>query len=114
MTPDTSSSGSGRPSDVTRRKQAEEELRDIRSRMEAALEAGAIGTWAWDVQADRFFGDASLAHIFGVPPEAVAGGPLAGIVDAIHPDDRERVAELVAGRCRVGRPVRGRLPGHPA
>ena len=56
----------GTASDVTRRKQAEEDLKDIRSRMEAALEAGAIGTWVWDVQGDRFFGDASLAHIFGV------------------------------------------------
>ena len=85
----------GTASDVTRRKQAEEELQDIRSRMEAALEAGAIGTWAWDVQADRFHGDPSLARIFCVPPEAVAGGPLAGIVRPIHPDDRERVTGLV-------------------
>jgi PAS domain S-box-containing protein len=92
----------GTASDVTRRKQAEADLKDIRSRMEAALEAGAIGTWAWDVQADRFFGDASLAHIFGVPREAVAGGPLAGVVDAIHPDDRERVARLVQDAVQSG------------
>jgi PAS domain S-box-containing protein len=85
----------GTASDVSRRKQAEGDLKDIRSRMEAALEAGAIGTWAWSVQADRFSGDASLAHIFGVAPEVVAGGPLAGIIDAIHPDDRERVGALV-------------------
>ena len=92
----------GTASDVTRRKQAEEDLKDIRSRMEAALEAGAIGTWAWDVQADSFFGDASLAHIFGVPPEAVAGGPLAGMVEAIHPDDRSHVAGLVQDAIQSG------------
>lgn len=92
----------GTASDVTRRKQAEEELKDIRSRMEAALEAGAIGTWAWDILADRFFGDASLAHIFGIAPEAVAGGPLAGVVEAIHPDDRERVAGLVQEAVQSG------------
>ncbi len=92
----------GTASDVTRRKQAEEDLKDIRSRMEAALEAGAIGTWAWDVQADRFFGDASLAHIFGVPREAVGGGPLSGVADAIHPDDRARVTELVQNALESG------------
>ena len=81
----------GTASDVTRRKQAEEELKDIRSRMEAALEAGAIGTWAWDVQADRFFGDASLAHIFGVAPEAVAGGA-AGRHRRSHPPGRPGAA----------------------
>ena len=92
----------GTASDVTRRKQAEEDLKDIRSRMEAALEAGAIGTWAWDVQADRFFGDASLAHIFGVALEAVAGGPLADIVEAIHPDDRARVTAQVQDAVESG------------
>ncbi|HEY1187659.1 MAG TPA: PAS domain-containing protein, partial [Gemmata sp.] len=82
--------------DVTARRRAEGELRDIRSRMEAALAAGAIGTWAWDVPNDRLYGDPSLARIFSVPPEAVAGGPLSGLVGSIHPDDRDRVAGLVA------------------
>jgi PAS domain S-box-containing protein len=92
----------GTASDVTRRKQAEEQLQDIQSRMDAALEAGAIGTWAWDVPGDRFFGDNSLANIFGVPPSAVGGGPLSVMVDAIHPDDRERVAALVNDALRTG------------
>lgn len=92
----------GTASDVTRRKRAEEQLADIHSRMDAALAAGAIGTWAWDVQSDRFFGDASLALIFGVAPEAVAGGPLSDMVDAIHPDDRQRVGALVEEALRSG------------
>lgn len=92
----------GTASDVTRRKRAEEELQDIRSRMDAALEAGAIGTWAWDVQGDLFFGDASLAYIFGVAPEAVYGKPLSTIMPAIHPDDRDRVAEIVNDALRSG------------
>ncbi|MBC7772062.1 MAG: PAS domain-containing protein [Pyrinomonadaceae bacterium] len=85
----------GTAQDISRRKQVEEELRDIRSRMETALEAGTIGTWSWDVQADRFYGDVSLARIFSVAPSAVAGGSLSHIAQAIHPDDRERVGELV-------------------
>ncbi|HWI16450.1 MAG TPA: PAS domain S-box protein [Vicinamibacterales bacterium] len=85
----------GTASDVTRRKQAEADLDDIRSRMESALQAGAIGTWAWDVQGDHFYGDASLASIFGVSRDTVSGGPLAAVVDAIHPDDQARVRSLV-------------------
>ncbi|MBC8087891.1 MAG: PAS domain S-box protein [Phycisphaerae bacterium] len=92
----------GTASDITRRKQAEAELTDIRSRMEAALEAGAIGTWAWDIPADRFFGDASFSRIFGVPQTIVAGGPLAGILESIHPDDRARVSQLVQDTVKSG------------
>jgi len=88
--------------DITRRKQAETDLHDIRSRMEAALAAGAIGTWSWDVQADRFYGDASVARIFAVEPKDVAGGPLVRLVETIHPDDRSRVEELVRRAVRSG------------
>lgn len=88
--------------DVTDRKRAEEELRDIRARMETALEAGAIGTWSWDVPGDRFYGDASLARIFSVQPEAVAGGPLSGLLGSIHSDDRERVGALVSRAVDLG------------
>jgi PAS domain S-box-containing protein len=86
----------GAASDVTRRKQAEGELQDIRSRMEAALNAGAIGTWSWDVQADQFHGDLSFSRLFGVDPSVVAGGELSAITSVIHPDDLERVKDLIA------------------
>jgi PAS domain S-box-containing protein len=92
----------GTASDVTRRKQVEEELRDIRSRMETALGAGAIGTWAWEVQTDRFYGDASLAKMFAVDHESVSGGSLAGIVHSIHPDDLPRVKALINEAIETG------------
>lgn len=85
----------GTARDVTALKRTESDLVDIRSRMEAALSAGAIGTWAWDIPSDRFYADASLAAIFSVAPEDVAGGSLARIMNAIHPDDRDRVADQI-------------------
>jgi PAS domain S-box-containing protein len=85
----------GTARDVTHRRRTEEDLTDIRSRMEAALAAGAIGTWSWDIQADRFSGDASLARIFSLDPDQVASSPLASVVHAIHPDDRPRVADAI-------------------
>jgi len=63
--------------------------------MDAALAAGTIATWSWDIVTDRFYGDPTLARLFALPEMAVAGGPLAAVAQAIHPEDRERVMELV-------------------
>ena len=88
--------------EVTDSRRIESELRDIRARMEAALAAGAIGTWTWEVPTDRFFADQSLAQIFGLAPEHVHGVPLAQIVSSIHPDDQPRVAEHIARALASG------------
>ena len=66
------------------------------------MAVGAIGTWAWDVPNDRFYGDPSLARIFAIPLSAVAGGPIAGLMDSIHPDDRNRVGGLVNRAVEAG------------
>ncbi len=92
----------GIASDVTRRKQVEAELIDIRSRMEAALEAGAIGTWSWDVTADKFFGDTSFAKLFSLNRSDVSGGQLRQIVSSLHPDDRDRVMEVISHAIKSG------------
>ena len=92
----------GAASDVSERKSTEGELQDIRSRMEAALEAGAIGTWAWDVPNDRFYADASLAKIFALPPEGVRGAPIADLMRSIHPADVDRVSALVTCALEFG------------
>ncbi len=72
------------------------ELADIRSRMEAALDAGAIGTWSWDIKEDRFYGDASFAKIFDVDLSTVSGGKISEILPAIHADDIPRVERLIS------------------
>jgi PAS domain-containing protein len=42
-------------------------LREAGERVELALEAGAIvGTWVWDIQADRFTGDDRFARTFSL------------------------------------------------
>lgn len=74
---------------------AEEELNDIRSRMEAALNAGAIGTWNWNVVEDQFFADASFAAIFSLHPNIVSGHGLHRILNSIHPEDRSRIVNRI-------------------
>ncbi|WP_428377076.1 PAS domain S-box protein [Lichenicoccus sp.] len=85
--------------DITEQRQASE-------RIELALEAGAvIGTFLWDVSADRLSGDSRFARIFAMDPAVLARGlPLSSILDAIHPDDHaeveSRIAEAVAAGSR--------------
>lgn len=79
--------------DITERKQAEMALNDARARLEAALLAGEVATWTWDLASNRVIGDKNLARLYSIPPEDVGGGPIERYVCAIHPDDRARVAE---------------------
>lgn len=90
----------GAASDITRRKHAEEKLRDIQSRIATALSVSAIGTFSWEIETDRFYGDASVAKLFGVSQEAVEGGPLSQLMNVIHVDDRARVAAETASAVK--------------
>ncbi|WP_207586253.1 PAS domain S-box protein [Halomontanus rarus] len=82
--------------DITEQKERERYLRDAKAQLEAATEAGAIGTWEWDIPADQFVTGASFARRFGVDPEAAREGvPLERITDSIHEADRERVIEKI-------------------
>ncbi|SFI08254.1 hypothetical protein SAMN05421753_105153 [Planctomicrobium piriforme] len=81
--------------DLTPEKQAQAELAEARRRVEAALMAGEVGTYYWDILADRVFGDRNFIPIFGVPLDEQNSAPLSAFVNAIHPDDRDRVSTLI-------------------
>ncbi|MFB6270824.1 MAG: PAS domain S-box protein, partial [Halobacterium sp.] len=86
----------GAAQDVTERKEREQFLEDAKAQMEAAAEAGAVGTWEWHVPDDRFVADAALARLFGVDPERARDGvSLDDMVAAIHEDDRDRVEAAI-------------------
>ena len=82
--------------DVTERKEREDLLRDAKSQLEAATEAGAVYTWEWRIPDDEFVAGTSFARTFGEDPEAVREGvSLDRLVSAIHEDDREPVRRAV-------------------
>ncbi|WP_284734587.1 hybrid sensor histidine kinase/response regulator [Sphingosinicella terrae] len=83
--------------DITARKQAEAKLADNEERFRFALDAaGGIGTWDWDVAADRVYTSARFAKMYGLDPErATAGLSVNDYLDGIHPDDREAVGRLI-------------------
>lgn len=70
--------------------------RAVSADVESALNAyGFVGAWENDLHADRVYLSGSLIELMGIAPEnAVCGVPLSVFLTGIHPDDRERVAEL--------------------
>ncbi|MFB6130327.1 MAG: bacterio-opsin activator domain-containing protein [Salinigranum sp.] len=82
--------------DVTEQKEQEQYLRDAKLQLEAATEAGAVGTWEWQISEDRMVTGRSFARTFGVDPDEAADGvSLDQFLSAIHHDDLERVEHEV-------------------
>jgi len=74
----------------------EQFYRDAALQMEAAVEAGAVGTWEWNIPDDKMVTGPSFARTFGVDPDAAREGvSLDRFVTAIHEADRERVERKV-------------------
>jgi len=77
--------------------ESERRLRASEERLQLALNAGHIGTWAWDIARNRVIADANLAQMFSVSPdEAATGAPVERFVNAVHPEDRPRVEVILA------------------
>ena len=89
--------------DVTDRKAAEIELRSTTERLEQAMEASNLALWDFDIAAGRVYLDEHWAGIVGGEGgERVA--PLADMVQAIHPEDRERVARAAMDTVKGATP----------
>jgi len=88
-------------SDTTRRVRAEQALRASEERYQLALEAASgVGTWDWDIAADKVYADARYARFHNVDPDrAAAGAPLAEYSRALHPDDFQRLRD--SGRTHL-------------
>jgi PAS domain S-box-containing protein len=73
-------------------------------RLTLALEAsGFVGTWDWDIPADRVIADPRFVSIFGGEPDwSVRGALVADYLKAIHPNDLERVKKAIARAVLTG------------
>ncbi len=87
--------------DVSRRVRAEQGLRASEERYQLALRAASgVGTWDWDIVADKVYADRRYATFHNVDPErAAAGVPLGEYSKALHPDDFARL--LKSGRTHL-------------
>ena len=83
--------GLGTLIDVTQRKQMEESLRDSQMRLQAALEAGGMGTWIWDVQTGEVLWDDAAFKLLGRSPAELADRRIETTATFVHPEDRMRL-----------------------
>ncbi|MEA5451216.1 PAS domain-containing protein [Leptolyngbya sp. CCNP1308] len=97
------------------RNRAELRLQKAHIQLEAALAAGSVYTWCWNVLENRVVANRSFAQLVGLDPERVAAGVrLEKFINIIHADDQARVAaaidqaiatgESCATEFRIGKP----------
>ncbi|RDI70165.1 PAS domain-containing sensor histidine kinase [Halopelagius longus] len=89
--------------DVTERREYERYLEDAKSRLEAATDAGAVGTWEWNIPEDEMVVGKTFARTFGIDPDVAREGvSLDQFIEAIHEDDRERVTAAIEEAVETG------------
>jgi PAS domain S-box-containing protein len=98
----------GTVQDITERKRAEEEhqslshnLQESKSWLEEAQRVAHVGYWVWDLDTNRVVYSDETYRIYGMTPRE---GPidLAVVVEATHPEDRERMSRTADEAIRSG------------
>jgi two-component system, chemotaxis family, CheB/CheR fusion protein len=88
--------------DITELKRGEEALRQSEERYRALIEASAQMVWTTDAHGQMVEDSPSWRAFTGQTPEEWLGS---GWLDALHPDDRERAAEVWARAVAAGEGV---------
>jgi PAS domain S-box-containing protein len=91
--------------DITAEVLAEKKADSIDQQLQQILGTSMVGTWSWDIKAEKVYAGANLARMFGInPKDATAGLPLNRFLDSIHKDDRERVANEIEHAIATKKP----------
>ena len=85
----------------TRRRQVEQALRENEALLIRSQRIAHVGSWEYDVAADRLSWSDETYRIFGLKPQAFAA-TYAAFMDTVHPDDRDAVDAAYSGSLREG------------
>jgi PAS domain S-box-containing protein len=79
---------------LTERQAAEKALQRAHASLAEAQEIAHVGSWQWEIAADRVSWSDELYRIYGLAPQSV---PMTyeGFLERVHPDDRERVRRRI-------------------
>ncbi|MCX6305727.1 MAG: PAS domain S-box protein [Bacteroidetes bacterium] len=86
--------------DITERKQAENELNQVSSRLELATRAGGVGVWDLDLVGNSLVWDDQMFALYGVD-KMIGGGAYETWRAGVHPED------LVQGDLEIQMAIRG-------
>lgn len=89
--------------DVTAAKHAEQEIKRREAQLVEAQGIAHIGSYEWDIHADKVYRSAELCNIFGVSPGEFEP-TFEGYLKRVHPEDRSSTKEIVEGAFRQCKP----------
>lgn len=89
--------------DITERKRAGEQLKKSEKLFAEAQEIGHVGSWEWDIAADKVSWSDALYRIYGLSPQSFHA-TYQGFLDRVHPDDRAFADSVVQKAFQEGTP----------
>jgi PAS domain S-box-containing protein len=90
-----------RMSDYSERRRAVDELTIGQARLAEAQRIARIGSWEWDLGANRIWASDELRELFRLPPD-METGTFEEFLGGVHEDDREAVDSAVRGALATG------------
>ncbi|MCG6894453.1 MAG: PAS domain S-box protein, partial [Desulfobacteraceae bacterium] len=85
--------------DITQRRAAEKELRDLNETMDLAQKMAGVGYWSYDIEKDKRFWSTQMYENFGLDP-ALGPPRMEDIQEVFHPEDRDRYERNFADAIR--------------
>lgn len=81
-------------SEIEKRKEIENSLREVSARLNLSLQSAYIGTWRWDLKSDKIVLDKALCKIFNLQAESKAFS-FEEFTGYILAEDRDRVSQAL-------------------
>jgi len=91
----------GTHTDLSEYKRIEQELAHSRSGLALAQSIAHIGSWEWDVAADRIDWSDEIFRIFGEPPGSFVPD-FESYLSRVHPEDQEKLSQTIKQTMKAG------------